>query len=306
MDSLSSIEAFEAVFKPALSSVSTVAIITEIVLLLYLKKGWSFKSSTMSFGCFVVTAVSGALFHITVVYYLHGWVYEHRLFDLGFAWYGWVLCFLLIDAMFYITHRMHHEIRLLWCVHAVHHSAERFELPTGIRGSFLDTASQFPVYAWLPLVGIHPLMYLITDGAFKFLIFIYHTELIGKLGVLEKIFVTPANHRVHHGTNVRYLDRNYGGVFILFDRLLRTYQPEDEQPTYGVRNKSPSSSLFTTQTREFVSLWRDIVNAPSLRAKLLYALKPPGWRHDGTGETAKDLQLALSVGCQTATSHESS
>lgn len=180
---------------------------------------------------------------------------------------------------------------MLWCVHAVHHSAEQFELTTGIRGSFLDTASQFPVYAWFPLVGIHPLMYLVTDTAFKFLIFMYHTEMVGKLGFLEKIFVTPSNHRVHHGKNIKYLDRNYGGVFILLDRLLGTYHSEDEQPAYGIRNKPASHSLFKTQTGEFASLWRDIAAAPSLKNKLCYAFNPPGWRHDGSGETSDELRL---------------
>ncbi|GAB4540382.1 MAG: sterol desaturase family protein [Haliangiales bacterium] len=290
MDTLSSIEAFEAVFKPILSCFSVLAILTEIGLIFYLKRPWNIKSRAMSGACFVVAAVSGGLFHVTVVYFIHDFMYDYRLFDYGFAWYGWVLCFLLIDMMFYVTHRMHHRLRVLWCVHFVHHSAEEFELPTGIRGSFLDAATQFPVYAWLPLVGIHPLMYLITDTVFKFLIFIYHTELVGKLGFLEKIIVTPSSHRVHHGKNIRYLDRNYGGVFIIFDKLLGTYQEEDERPVYGVRNKPANFNLIKTQGGEFVELWRDMAAAPTLKDKLKYALMPPGWRHDGPGETSDELQ----------------
>lgn len=279
MDTLSSIEAFESVFKPSLSAISACAIVLELALIFYLKKAWDFKSTATSFACFAITMLSGALFHITVVYYIHGFLYEYRVFDLGFAWYGWVICFVLIDLMFYITHRMHHRIRVLWCVHSVHHSAEEFQLPVGIRGSFLDTASQFPVYAWLPLIGIHPLMYLITDTLFKFLIFLYHTELIGKMGVMDKVFVTPSNHRVHHASNSQYIDKNYGGVFIIADRVLGTFEPESEKPAYGIRGKTATNNVLEIQTREFASLWRDIIEAPSLREKLLYIVKPPGWRH---------------------------
>ena len=290
MDTITNIEAFNAVFKPTLSVISTFAIVVEIVLIFYLKLHWNLRSTAISFGCFVITAASGALFHITVAYHLHSYLYEYRFFDLGFTWWAWMLCFLLIDIMFYVTHRMHHRIRLLWCVHSVHHSAEDFQLPTGIRGSFLDTTTQFPVYAWLPLIGIHPLMYIVTDTAFKFLIFLYHTELIGKLGFLEKIFVTPSNHRVHHGKNIKYIDRNYGGVFIWLDKWLGTYQVEEERPVYGVRNKTASTSLFKTQTREFVDLWKDVSTAPSFWVKLGYIFLPPGWKHDGPGETSGELR----------------
>lgn len=290
MDMFNSLEEFEKVFKPMLSIFSTLAILTEIGLILYRRQPWSIKSRGMNVLCFVVAAGSGGLFTATVAYHVHDFVYDYRLFDFGFAWYGWVLCFVLIDCMFYVTHRLHHRIRALWCVHSVHHSAEEFELTVGIRGSFLDTATQFPVYAWLPLVGIHPLMYLITDTAFKFLIFVYHTEFVKKLGVLEKVIVTPASHRVHHGKDVKYLDTNYGGVFIALDRLLGTYQPEEERPTYGVRNKPASYNIFKAQGGEFAALVRDVKRAPGLGNKLKYIFKPPGWRHDGPGETSDELK----------------
>jgi len=294
MNSLSSVEAFEAVFKPTLSCFSTLAIATEIGLLLYLRRPWNYKSRAVSAACFVVTSVAGGLFHLTVAYHVHAFVWQYRLFDLGFAWYAWVICFLLIDAMFYVTHRMHHRVRLLWCVHHVHHSAEEFELITGIRGSFLDTATQFPVYAWLPLIGVHPLMYLVTDTAFKFMIFIYHTEFIGKLGVFEHVFVTPSAHRVHHGKNVAYLDRNYGGVLIWLDKVLGTYHSEQERPTYGVLNNTATYNIIRTQAGAFTDLWRDIAAAPSWKSKLLYAFNPPGWRHDGPGNTSEELRLRSS------------
>jgi sterol desaturase/sphingolipid hydroxylase (fatty acid hydroxylase superfamily) len=290
MDPLSSVSAFEEFFKPAITAFSAFATLCEILLILYLRKPWNIKSRAMSIACFLIASNAGNFFYIAVAYHLHHYLYQFRLFDLGFSWYVWILCFILIDTMFYVTHRMHHRIRLLWCVHSVHHSAEQFELTTGIRGSFLDTATQFPVYAWLPLIGIHPLMYVVADTIFKFLIFIYHTEFIGRLGVLERIFVTPSSHRVHHGKDIKYLDRNYGGVFIFLDRWLGTHKEEEERPTYGVRNKPANYNIIKTQADEFVTLWRDVVAAPTPKDKLMYLFQPPGWRHDGPGETSEELQ----------------
>lgn len=290
------IATFEAYIKPSISVFALVVILSEVVALYLRKVPADVKTRKMNVACFVITSVGGGLFHAAVAYHIHSYVYRFRLFDLGFAWYAWLTCFLLIDAMFYVTHRMHHRIRLLWCVHSVHHSAESFELTTGIRGSLFDTASQFPVYAWLPLVGIHPMMYRVTDTVFKFLIFIYHTEFVQKLGFLEKIVVTPASHRVHHGTNIKYLDRNYGGVFILFDRWLGTYEPEDERPTYGVRKNPATSNVLKTQFGEFAALWRDVAAAPTLRDKFNYVIKPPGWRHDGQPETSEWLRLQSPLG----------
>lgn len=288
---MNAIATFEAYIKPSISIFALAVIVAEMVALYLRKIPADMKTRTMNGACFVITSAGGALFHAAVAYHIHSYVYQFRLFDLGFAWYSWVVCFLLIDAMFYITHRLHHRVRLLWCVHSVHHSAESFELTTGIRGSLFDTASQFPVYAWLPLVGIHPLMYRVTDTVFKFLIFVYHTEFVKSLGIFEKVLVTPASHRVHHGKNVKYLDRNYGGVFIVFDRLLGTYQPEEDRPTYGVRKSPTTGNVLKTQFGQFAALWHDVAAAPTLRDKINYMIKPPGWRHDGRLETSEWLRL---------------
>ncbi len=290
MDPASKVRAFVDGFKPSLTAFSTCAVLFEIAVLAWLKRPWKVKPRLMSVACFLIASTAGGLFQYIVGYQVHAYVYRFRVFDFGFAWYGWVLCFLLIDSMFYVTHRMHHRVRLLWCVHSVHHSAEQFELTTGIRGSLFDTASQFAVYAWLPLVGIHPLMYVATDLIFKFLIFVYHTELVGRVGPLEHILVTPSAHRVHHGKNTKYLDRNYGGVFILLDKLLGTYQREEDHPEYGVRNKPATNNILDTQLGELAALWKDVVAAPSMASKLAYVLKPPGWRHDGRGETSEELR----------------
>ncbi|MCP4922286.1 MAG: sterol desaturase family protein [Proteobacteria bacterium] len=198
--------------------------------------------------------------------------------DVGFEWWVWVGCFVVNDAMFYVSHRAGHEVRVLWAVHCVHHSPKHYDLTTGIRGSLFGVFTAFPFVAWIPLLGIHPLVFLIVDRVFKFYGLAYHTEAIGKLGWLDRWLITPSVHRVHHATNPQYLDRNYGGFFLGFDRLLGTWTPEEDEPVYGLTKDWNGTTVWDCQTHELRDLWRDVRSARSLGDAIRFALKPPGWR----------------------------
>ena len=294
MTVVESIENFRSYLTPGLYIFAIGAIILETVIFTLQRKSRDKKSRWLGIGCGALSFGFGYIFYVLVMYGAQLWVYEHRVFDLGFAWYAWVFCYLVNDVMFYISHRIEHRVRLLWCVHVVHHSPKHYDLTTGIRGSVFDAIFHFPFYVWIPLLGIHPLIFIIMETTFKFIGLAYHTEFVQKLGIFDKIFVTPSNHRVHHGSDVKYLDRNYGGFFIIWDRLFGTYQPEEEKPVYGIRKNWHGYNIVDCQLHEFKDLWKDVRSAPTLADKLRYVYKPPGWRHDGSGQTTEDLQLEIS------------
>lgn len=278
MDGLASLEAFNAGVSPALYAFGVAAIIAETLTMVRRRTGRDVASRRLGVKCGVLAFGAEGVFQATAMLAMQAWVYEHRLFDLGLHWWVWGLAWVVNDAMFYLSHRLQHRVRFLWAVHVVHHSPRHYDLTTGIRGSVLGWAVTSPFYVWIPLLGIHPLVVLIVDKIFKFYGLAYHTELIRKLGWLDRVLVTPANHRVHHATNPQYLDRNYGGFFIGFDRLLGTFEPEVEDCRYGLVKDWHGDGLWDCQFHELRDLWRDVRAAPTLSLKLQHALRPPDWQ----------------------------
>ncbi len=228
---------------------------------------------------------------------LWNWGYQHRVLSLGqplVAW-SWLLLFFAEDLCYYWFHRSHHEVRLLWAAHVNHHSSQYFNLSTALRQPWF-TPITGPIF-WLPLafVGFPPAMILTAEAISLIYQFWIHTEVVRKLpGPLEWLLNTPSHHRVHHGKNVAYLDRNHGGVLILWDRLFGTFAPEDEgNPVrYGITHDLTTFNPLRIATHEFVALARDVRRSPSLRAALGYLFAPPGWSADGSSQTAAQLRRA--------------
>jgi sterol desaturase/sphingolipid hydroxylase (fatty acid hydroxylase superfamily) len=222
------------------------------------------------------------------------WMYQFRFVELGFGWFSWVLCFVLFDFVFYINHVLGHKVRFLWCIHQVHHSSQRMRLTSGVRGSMFDFFYIPWFYAWLPLLGIHPLIIVATEVYSKFWGLMVHVNehFVGRLGFLEKFMVTPTMHRIHHAKNVSYLDTNYGEVLNIWDRLFKTFRPEkaNEKIIYGLTKQIDSGDFAETQFSGFKGLWKDIRNATSVKDKILYCIMPPGWSHEGKHETVSVLR----------------
>ncbi|MBJ7347863.1 MAG: sterol desaturase family protein [Thermoleophilaceae bacterium] len=196
-------------------------------------------------------------------------------------WYTWVVLFFADDFIFYIYHRTHHEIRFLWGQHVLHHSSRHFNLSTALRQPWV-LMTELPYLALLALMGFKPWM-IITMHSFN-LIYQYwiHTEVIDRMPRwYEFIFNTPSHHRVHHGANPQYLDRNYGGVLIIWDRIFRTFEPEDERVVYGLTKNIHTFNPWTVFSHEFKAIWHDVRAADSWRAKFGYAFRRPGWAPDG-------------------------
>jgi sterol desaturase/sphingolipid hydroxylase (fatty acid hydroxylase superfamily) len=247
-------------------------------------------SLAMGAGNVVITlALRGATFA------LFFWLYERRLFEIGSGAPAWVLLFFVEDFTYYWWHRASHEVRFLWAAHVNHHSSQRYNLSTALRQSWTTPLTGLLFYWPLPLLGFHPAMLAVVTSVSLLYQFWLHTERIGRLGPLERVLNTPSHHRVHHGSNLKYLDRNHGGILIVWDRLFGSFEPEVEPVRYGLTRNIETHDPLRIAFHEWVALFRDLGRATSWRARLGYALGPPGFSPDGSSRTSRELR-ALGVG----------
>ena len=230
------------------------------------------------------------------VFALATWVHGFRLFDIGWAWYWFVVAFVLDDLAYYVFHRSAHRVRLFWASHVVHHSSQHYNLSTALRQTWTGFFSlgflfRLPLF----LIGFPPAMIFFVAGLNLVYQFWIHTEAVGRMPRwFEAVMNTPSHHRVHHGANPRYLDRNYAGVFIVWDRLFGTFEPEDEgeRVRYGLVHDLGSFNVLWAAFHEWAGIARDLWRAPWW-AKLGYLLREPGWSHDGSRETSATIRAAV-------------
>ncbi len=194
-----------------------------------------------------------------------------------------LLCLLLSDLAYYWSHRLSHERRWLWASHVVHHSSQHYNYSTALRSPWTDIAS-LAFLAWVPLclIGFDAELVFLCRGFVVVWQFWFHTEVLGRLGVLERILVTPSHHRVHHAVNPAYLDRNYGGVLIVWDHLFGTFAPErdDDAPRYGVVQPIATFNPLIVAFHEWVAMTRDMIGAGTFLGALRAALAAPGGGRD--------------------------
>ena len=192
-------------------------------------------------------------------------------------WYTWVIAILGVDLSFYTYHRIAHRVRLIWATHQAHHSSEYFNFATALRQKW-NNSGEILMWIPLPLLGVPPWMVFASWSVNLIYQFWVHTERIGKLWrPFEFVFNTPSHHRVHHGMDAEYLDRNYGGIFIVWDRMFRSFQPELSRPHYGLTKPVNTFNIWKLQTREYVAIARDVRSATRWHDKLAYIFGPPGW-----------------------------
>lgn len=255
---------------------------------------WNERDAWANVGSALVKEAAGALLTGGLFIGAYVFLYENaRLFTIPFVWWGWVLGFLLNDLAYYTDHRIAHRTGFFWAIHTSHHSSKEMNLLVANRGTVLDLGGfMSPAYFLLALLGLNPAMFLACKFFANLWGIFNHTRLVGRMGVLEGVLATPANHRVHHGTEPKYLDKNYGQVLILWDRLFGTWQREEEEPTFGLVHQLDSYSVWDIQTSGAQWLIGKVRTAPTLRDKLSYLIKPPGWSHDGHHETTEVLVAA--------------
>lgn len=211
---------------------------------------------------------------VPVVYLLYVWCYRHRVADIGTGtwhvgqaglWWEWVVLVVLEDLCFYVFHRTSHHVRFFWASHVTHHSSDHFNLSTAFRQTWVP---QTAVLFWLPLplLGFNPLMVLTAQTLSLFYQLFLHTRLAPRLGPLEWILNTPAHHKIHHGANEPYVNKNFGGVFIIWDRLFGTFEKETIPIRYGIEPQLRSRNPLTIAFHEWFAMGRDFFRSRNPRA----------------------------------------
>jgi sterol desaturase/sphingolipid hydroxylase (fatty acid hydroxylase superfamily) len=247
-------------------------------------------SITMGLGNVLLGFLSKALVLLCFL-----WVYDNfRLFKIPVAWWSFALLLFADDLSYYWFHRISHQSRLFWASHVVHHSSQHYNLSTALRQTWSGGFYTFIFWLWLPLLGFHPGMILLQMSVSLVYQFWIHTEAIDKLPKwFEAIMNTPSHHRVHHGSNPLYLDRNHAGILIIWDKLFKTFQPElkDEKVVYGLVANIHTYNPVKVAFIEWASMLKDaFTGKKSLKHRFQYLIKPPGWKHDGTGKISDDLR----------------
>ncbi|MEZ4804243.1 MAG: sterol desaturase family protein [Bacteroidia bacterium] len=208
--------------------------------------------------------------------------------------FTWILVFLAQDFCFYWLHRTEHSDEFFWAVHSNHHSSEKYNFTVALRSSVLQPLYRFLFYIPVAFLGFDGLTIMFMYAVNQFYQFFLHTETIGKLPKwYEAVFVTPSHHRVHHASNVNYLDRNMGQVLIIWDRMFGTFQEEKEQPIYGLTKNLNTYHPFEVIFSEWRKIGHDLRKKGNLIQKWNYLFKAPGWSHDGSTKTADQMRKEL-------------
>jgi sterol desaturase/sphingolipid hydroxylase (fatty acid hydroxylase superfamily) len=250
----------------------------------------AWASIAMGFGSVLV----GIPFKLAFLWLLTK-LYAHRLFTVDFGVVGYLALFFAEDLCYYWSHRVDHEVRLFWAAHVNHHSSTHYNLSTAVRQSWTQPYLMWLFWLPLPLLGFSPELIVLQQAISLIYQFFIHTQEVGKLGPLEWVLNTPSHHRVHHAVNVRYLDKNHGGILIVWDRLFGTFAEEraDDPPVYGITKNIETYNPLRIAFHEWHALLHDVARAPRLTDKLRYLFAPPGYSHDGRSLTAKQMQAQL-------------
>ncbi len=233
-------------------------------------------------------------FYAIIMLFVFKWIFDNfAITELPRTPLMWVCCLVLYDFLYYWYHRTGHEANFLWAVHIVHHQSENYNLTVGSRQSGFQAIARTFFLSVLPIVGFVPEFawtVFIVGGTHQFFL---HTQLIGKLGPLEYIFVTPSLHRVHHGRNDKYLDKNYGGIFIWWDMIFGTYQREEDEVKYGITTGLPSNNVYWAYFHYWVDLFKQAKKIEGFGNKVKLFVKRPGWTPQGMMPPSQDKNNGL-------------
>lgn len=249
-----------------------------VVLRFVLKRAYDWKAYAANITDAVGRRVVDLL-GLSLAFPVIAWAHAHRVATLDLSTGGqWLLLFVGQEFCYYWYHRAAHRVRWFWASHTVHHSPNELTLAAALRlgwtGKLTGTGLFFVPLVWL---GFEPIVALGMLGLNLLYQFWIHATWIPKLGPLEWVLNTPSHHRVHHGSDPIYLDRNYGGILIVWDRLFGSFQAEQHRPTYGLTYPVGTYNVWALQYGEYVKIWRDVKQAPRWRDRLAYVFGPPGW-----------------------------
>lgn len=221
--------------------------------------------------------------------------FQFKFFEIENVIAYWAVLLLAEDFTYYWLHRIDHYCRFFWAVHVTHHSSEEFNLTVGFRSSVFQPLYRFIYFIPLALMGFKGIDIMFMYAATQIFGILVHTQTIKKLGFLEYIIVTPSHHRVHHGSNIQYLDKNMGMLLIIWDKLFGTFQAEDDKDPvkYGLTKNIGTYNPLTMVFHEWKAIYNDLKKQTSFKNKLMYVFGPPGWSHDGSTKTSTQLRQEL-------------
>jgi len=241
--------------------------------------------------CGIAEQVTGLYFKLFSIFiYTISFDYL-QLFDINKSWLSFVLLFIATDFCYYWAHRMSHQVNLFWNGHAVHHQSEDYNLSVALRQGAFQTFFTAPFFIPLAIIGFPPEFFLFVSAFVTLYQFWIHTENIEKMGWFETVFNTPSHHRVHHGIDPKYIDKNHAGVFIIWDKMFGTFQEEEEKPTYGVTIPLNSLNPVKAQIVPFKLMFSALEKGNGLVDKLRIMLNPPGWFPDYAGGFKKPSEI---------------
>ena len=252
---------------------------------LYRKDYISFPEAVANFG----TALGNQTMNVLIaagVYVIYGFLWEnYRIFTIEMNWWTFILLLLGVDFIFYWVHRWGHAINIMWAAHSPHHSAEEMNFFVALRASVTQRMTSFLFFWVLTIIGFHPLHIYMMTGIHLFIAFLHHTELVPKLWrPIEFVFTTPSHHRVHHGVNFKYLDKNFGEFLIIWDRIFGSFAEEDEKVVYGIYDHPKSWNPISINFHFYMVLWNYARQTPFWWDKMRVWFMPAGWRPRGLPE----------------------
>lgn len=241
-------------------------------------KSYRLNDAITNINCGVTSQVSGAFLKVFTIGFYTFLYSQFRLTTIENSAFTWIVAFVAYDFFYYWAHRMSHEVNLFWGGHSVHHQSEEYNLSVALRQSSTQTIWTFIFYSPMAIAGFDPLILLSVSGFNLLYQFWIHTEAIDKLPKwFEAVFNTPSHHRVHHARNPKYIDKNHGGTFIVWDRLFGTFKAEEERPTYGITKNLNSWNPVWANVSHYADMWKDIQSIPKLGDKFRYVFHKPGW-----------------------------
>ncbi len=255
------------------------------------KNNYRFNDAIANISCGMGEQVTGVFFKLFIVT-LYAIVYtRYSFYKIPVNWTSGIILFLGADFFYYWFHRYSHVINLFWGGHVVHHQSEEYNLSVALRQGWFQKFFSFAFYLPLALIGFNPVQFLTISSLITLYQFWIHTRHIGKLGVLEYVVNTPSHHRVHHGVNPKYIDKNHAGALIIWDRLFGTFQEEEEEPVYGITQPINTWDPIKANLQHWQIMYHDLKKMRGLKDKLRYTFMPPGWKPAYITDTHEPLDL---------------
>ena len=269
-----------------------VTLIIEVALSIYGNREYYTKKDTFASLSMGIGSIGTSLITKGLKFGIFMFLYEYRLIEIPMVWWGVIALLLADDFSYYWFHRMSHKMRYFWASHVVHHSSEHYNLSTALRQSWTgEISGSFLFYAWMPLVGFDPWWILTAQSINLIYQYWIHTEVIRKMPRwFEFLFNTPSHHRVHHGSDLQYLDMNYAGMLIIWDRMFGTFIYETKAPTYGLITNISTYNPARIAFSEWGNLARDVFKTSGILNKLRYIFAPPGWSPDKSTLTTDEMR----------------